>query len=94
MRAAKVKALSDLTAPSSEKEIPIFVGLAKFYRRFVKRYAKTANPLADLTCDSEPDIFDKLPVNAISAFEDLKDVFDQLSSTGFATNERLIYCGY
>ena len=46
---AKIKAVSEWPVPTSVKEVRSFLGLAGYYRRFVKAYASIAAPLHDLT---------------------------------------------
>lgn len=44
----KVQAITDWKPPSSVTELRSFLGLANYYRRFVKDYSKLALPLTDL----------------------------------------------
>ena len=46
---SKVKAITDWPAPTTVRGICSFLGLANFYRRFIKDYATLAKPLTDLT---------------------------------------------
>jgi hypothetical protein len=59
MDPGKITAIKDWPAPSgSESEcraaIRSFLGLAGYYRRFIRRYADIAAPLTDLLSDSTP----------------------------------------
>ena len=45
----KIKAAVDWPTPTSLKEVRSFLGLAGYYRRFVKNFAKIASPLNALT---------------------------------------------
>ena len=42
---AKTKAIRDWKQPLTEKELRAFLGLAGYYRRFVKRFSQIATPL-------------------------------------------------
>ena len=46
---SKVKAIMDWPAPTTVRGIHSFLGLANFYRCFIKDYATLAKPLTDLT---------------------------------------------
>ena len=45
----RVAAVRDYPTPRNVKEVRQFLGLASYYRRFVKNFAKTAQPLHNLT---------------------------------------------
>ena len=45
----KVKAILEWPAPKTVHGVRSFLGLANFYRRFIKDYAQVARPLNDLT---------------------------------------------
>ena len=45
----KISAIKEYPAPRSVKEVRAFLGLANYYRKFVKDFAKIAVPLHDLT---------------------------------------------
>lgn len=45
---AKVKAITDWPTPQSVTDVRAFVGLANYYRKFIKGYAQIATPLTDL----------------------------------------------
>ena len=44
----KVEAILDWSAPTKVTELRSFLGLANYYRRFIKDYSKMASPLTDL----------------------------------------------
>ena len=44
-----VETVQNYTPPKSVKELNRFMGLASYYRRFVPKFAKIANPLHQLT---------------------------------------------
>lgn len=68
MDEGKVKAIIDWSAPSKVPELRSFLGLANYYRRFIKGYSKKVSPLTDLLKKSQKwewtsecqDAFDKL----------------------------------
>ena len=45
----KVKAIQDWKEPSTLHEVRYFLGLASYFRKFIKDFARTAGPLTDLT---------------------------------------------
>jgi len=45
----KVKAVLDWPVPKSVKDVQKFLGLANYYKRFVKGFSKIAKPLHELT---------------------------------------------
>ena len=47
MEPSKIEAIMNWPSPTNLKEIQVFLGLAGFYRKFVKDYAKVAVPLTD-----------------------------------------------
>ena len=67
---SKVKAIKDYPRPKNIKEIRTFLGLAGYYRRFLRDYAEIARPLTELTKNDTP--FDWTPAR-IQAFEKLKE---------------------
>ena len=50
MQQHKVQAVKEWPALKSVRDVRAFLGLAGFYRRFVKDFAAVAKPLTDLTC--------------------------------------------
>ncbi|GJT33263.1 putative reverse transcriptase domain-containing protein [Tanacetum coccineum] len=46
---AKIKAVKDWASPTTPTEIRQFLGLAGYYRRFIKGFSKIAKPLTELT---------------------------------------------
>ena len=45
----KVKAILEWPTPKTVRSVRSFLGLANFYRRFIKDYAQVARPLNDPT---------------------------------------------
>ena len=46
---AKCKAVKDFPIPKSKTDVRAFLGLASYYRRFIKDFAEIAKPLTELT---------------------------------------------
>ena len=53
MEADKVKAVQDWPLPQTASDIRSFLGLAGYYRRFVKGFSRISAPLSDLTKDNQ-----------------------------------------
>jgi hypothetical protein len=69
MDPAKVAAIREWPTPKSAFDIQVFLGLANFYRRFVKNYSKIAAPLTALLKKNSKFLWSAA---AQAAFEDLK----------------------
>ena len=54
MNADKVQAILEWPTPKTVCGVRSFLGLANFYRRFIKDYAQVAHPLNDLTKKDQP----------------------------------------
>ncbi|GJS95104.1 putative reverse transcriptase domain-containing protein [Tanacetum coccineum] len=46
---SKIESIKDWTSPKSPTEIRQFLGLARYYRRFIKGFSKIAKPMTKLT---------------------------------------------
>nr|GEY10985.1 reverse transcriptase domain-containing protein [Tanacetum cinerariifolium] len=66
---AKVDVITKLPHPTTVKGIRIFLGHARFYRRFIKDFLKIARPMARLLEKDTPLIFSK---ECVEAFQSLK----------------------
>jgi len=72
---AKISVVKEFPIPKNLKELRNFLGLANYYRKFVKDFAKIANPLHELTrkgvkfhwTDDCAEAFDKLKRALVSA---------------------------
>lgn len=65
----KLRAVSEFPPPSNAKEVMQFLGLAGYYRRFVKGFSATAKPLTELL--SKGVAWEMTPLR-LSAFENLR----------------------
>ena len=45
----KIEAVKSFPAPTTKKDVRVFLGLAGYYRRFIPNYSSLAAPLTDLT---------------------------------------------
>jgi len=66
----KTTAVAEWPVPASLKELRSFLGLASYYRRFVRNFADIAAPLYALTKKDQPFVWTAASQNA---FESLKD---------------------
>ncbi len=48
MKEEKIKAVVDWPIPKSVKDIQKFLGLANYYRQFIKDFSRIASPLHEL----------------------------------------------
>jgi hypothetical protein len=69
MDPTKVAAIQDWATPKSAFDIQVFLGLANFYRRFVKNYSKIATPLTALLKKNAKFVWSRA---AQLAFDELK----------------------
>ena len=67
----KVASIKDWKFPQNVKQIQQFLGLANYYKRFVKDFSKIAGPLFNLLKKETPFVFDEA---CKKAFENLKEV--------------------
>jgi len=72
MDPAKVSVITTWPMPKSVHDIHIFLGLANFYRRFIKDFSKLATPMTSLLKKGRKFYWDD---RAQSAFEQLKTAF-------------------
>ena len=72
MDPAKVSAVTSWPTPRSVLDIQTFLGLANFYRRFIKNFSKTIGPITRLLQKDVPFLWDTAPDNA---FQSLKKAF-------------------
>jgi len=65
----KVQAVRDWPAPACVKDVRAFLGLAGFYRKFVKDFSRLAVPLTQLTKDDVPWTWGQLQREAFAALK-------------------------
>ena len=65
----KIKAILEWEKPKTTKGLRSFLGLASYYRKFVRDFAKIAKPLSDLLKKSVSEIWDE---HCYHAFGELK----------------------
>lgn len=66
----KVKAIQEWKRPSTQKGLRSFLGLANYYRRFIRNFSKIAKPLSDLLKKGVNQVWDEF---CYQAFEELKN---------------------
>jgi hypothetical protein len=71
----KVKAIADWPTPKDKTEVRSFLGLASYYRRFVKGFSKIAAPMTNLL-KGKSNVIDWTP-ECESSFQNLKYVLTQ-----------------
>ena len=69
METGKIKAISEREPPKTVKQIQQFLGICNYYRRFIKEYAKIAQPLFKLLKTEEKFVWGE---EQTTAFERLK----------------------
>ena len=72
MDRSKVEGVTGWPTPTKVKHVQAFLGLANFYRRFIKDFAKLARPLTMLTCKG---VVWQWGDEQEKAFQALKDAF-------------------
>lgn len=66
----KLRAVSEMRAPSTVKGVRSFLGLASFYRKFCEGFSKIARPICNLLQKDQPFVWGK---DQQKAFEKLKE---------------------
>ena len=68
----KIRAISDFPPPSTTKKIRQFLGVANYFRTFIRDFTKLANPLIKLTTKQSEWRGGPLPPKALEAFNMIK----------------------
>eukprot|EP00731_Ephydatia_muelleri_P008113 Em0004g451a len=71
LESSKIEAIKRMPAPRTKKGVRQFLGLAGYYRRFIRDFATIATPLTELTRKSAPQEV-KWSLQAQEAFDTLK----------------------
>ena len=69
---SKIRAISDFPPPSTTKKIRQFLGVANYFRTFIRDFTKLANPLIKLTTKQSEWRGGPLPAKALEAFNTIK----------------------
>jgi hypothetical protein len=77
----KLKAIRDWEFPETRKGMQSFLGLANYYRRFIRNYSKIAKPLTDATRLEEDEKGKKKPKDRKLTYKpEMKEAFEQLKN--------------
>ncbi|KAJ9535649.1 LOW QUALITY PROTEIN: hypothetical protein OSB04_un001198 [Centaurea solstitialis] len=68
---SKIEAVMKWESPKSPSEIKSFLGLAGYYRRFIRDFSKIAKPLTKLTRKDVPFVWSDMPENAFQTLKRL-----------------------
>ena len=71
LESSKIEAIKRMPVPRTKKEVWQFLGLAGYYRQFIRDFATIATPLTELTRKSAPQE-EKWSLQAQEAFDTLK----------------------
>ncbi|GKA76158.1 putative reverse transcriptase domain-containing protein [Tanacetum coccineum] len=88
---AKIEAVKNWASPTTPTEVRQFLGLAGYYRRFIKDFLKIAKPLTELTQKNKKYIWGE---NQESAFQLLKQKLCEAPILALPerNNDFIIYC--
>jgi hypothetical protein len=81
---AKIKAIRDWPIPAHTRELLSFLGLANFYRRFIKSYSHRSAALTDLTSKNRPFEWTEAQQRA---FQDIKDALTTAPTLALPNNK-------
>ena len=69
---SKLEAVCSFDIPKTKKQVRVFLGLTRYYRRFIPNYSSIAAPLTDLTKNTEPNTV-KWTEGCEGSFQKLKE---------------------
>ncbi|RFU29059.1 hypothetical protein B7463_g7277, partial [Scytalidium lignicola] len=81
----KIQSIKEWETPKTVKQLQSFLGLANYYRRFVKDYSKISAPLTELTKKDQAYQWND---SAKEAFQSIKDAFVKGSFLGIFDPEK------
>lgn len=92
----KVENIRNFPIPDNLTRVQRFLGMANYYRKYIKNFAKIARPLHNLSCKNNPFIWSS---NCQEAFEKLKTalsnspvlIFPDFSETFYVTTDASEY---
>ena len=70
---SKIEAVTSWERPTNVREVRSFIGLASYYRRFVKGFSSVASELTNLTKQSVPFVWSDECEESFSEAQDLVD---------------------
>ena len=86
---SKTDAVDSCLPPTSIKQLKSFLGLANYFRQFIKNFARRAAPLFRLTRkDSTWDKSSTIPPDAMRAFEDIKKAICSRPLLAYPTSDQ------
>lgn len=85
MDPSKVESITNWPAPTSRREVQVFLGFANFYRKFIRHFAKTVRPLTRLLRKDADFFWDQATA---TAFKRIKLAFAAPSFLAHADNSR------
>ncbi|GJV71120.1 putative reverse transcriptase domain-containing protein [Tanacetum coccineum] len=88
---AKIEAIKNWAAPTTPTEVRQFLGLAGYYRRFIKEFSLISKPLTKLTQKNKPFVWDDDEEEAFQTLK-LKLYIAPLLSLPEGSEDFVVYC--